>query len=779
MIFTRSWLGEFVNISHINDEQIMDALNKIGLEVAAYKKIEIPKGVMVAKIEDFEKHPDADKLSVCKVNNGFETVTIVCGAKNVQKGAFVALATIGAELPNGITIKQAALRGVESFGMLCSSVELGLPKLNDGIMILDSSLGGLEIGLELNDLPQIADSVIEVEITPNRGDCLSVRGVARELAAYFGLELREVDGKNIKENEKGIGRVLSLHAHLKTSANAAFMVLEKKEEASFNGFLMDYRLALIGEAKNSDPLKNIITYVSSAVGVNLSFFKESSFLKTEEKIDIHLDTLESGAEVIRGAENALYIGLLQDEISHPSSEDKSVIMAATYVAPNVVLNLQDEFKTRDDKLFYRSSRGSEPDLILGLNYASSFMSSCCGFVFYVGYEDDYKPLDREPIKVEINKINKIIGSELDKNHIVSLLRKLYFDVNVNTGPDSCAVTAPGFRHDITNVYDLAEEIVRIKGIESIESKPLVIAESAKINDSLKNYLFLKTLRQNAAMKGFFECVHFIFSDRALQEKFGFCSIKESQELLNPITSELNTLRSTLLLNLLSSASKNANNSQSKIALFESGTIFGDDRAERASIAFVWANEAHKDSIINAGKPKNIELQEFVSKLADIFGGFKLESYSPDGLFLHPYQSARVIKNGVDIGFIAKLHQNAEEYFGLKACFVCEIELSKLGTSHIKAREFSRFQKSVRDLTLDTPLDMPYAAIESAIGGIKDDTLRGFYPVDIYSGKGDTKSLTLRFELQSNEKTLEEGDIANTMDNVLQTLNRELNIGMKQ
>lgn len=781
MIFTRSWLSEFIDISKIKDADILDTLNKIGLEVAAYKKLELPKGVVVGKIIDFEKHPDADKLSVCKVDNGKTILDVVCGAKNVQKGAYVALATIGAHLPNGIVIKQAELRGVQSYGMLCSSTEIGLPKLNEGIMILDHSIDKLKIGEELSKVSQVADCVFEVEITPNRGDCLSVRGIAREIAAYYGLELKELDGKKTKESEKGIGRILSLHSHSKTTANAAFRVFEHPESFNEETFLVDYRLSLVGESGGSDKLKNLTTYVSHATGVNLSFFGESAFNKTDDKVDIHLDVAKSGAEEIKGKKTVLSIGISQCKDSEPKEEDVNTILTASYISPAVVLKLQNELKEKDDKLFYRSSRGSEPDLLMGLNYASEIMSAYYGFIFYAGYAEDFKPLNREPIKVDINKINTIIGSSLDKNHIVNLLRKLYFGVTVNAEFDSCVVDIPNFRHDIVNVYDLSEEIVRIKGIDTIESVPLVITEAPRINDSVINYRFLKNLRLNAAVKGFFESVHFIFADRALQEKFGFASLKEGIDIVNPITSELNTLRTTLLLNLLSSASKNAKNSQGRIALFESGVVFGENRDERSVISFVWANELEEDSIKNSGKPKTVELQDFVSKISDILGGCELVPYEAKGVFLHPYQSAHIVKNGVKVGFLAKLHKNAEEFFELKSCFVCEIELSGLTQESKKASEISKFQKSVRDLSLSVAADFAYSPIRKCIETVKNPLLKSFYPIDIYKEKEKAKeaSLTVRLVLQSDEKTLEEKDIAAVTAEVLEALQNELQIGLKQ
>mgnify|MGYP000048761258 FL=1 len=782
MIFTRSWLSEFIDIEAISDVQIMDTLNKTGIEVAAYKKLELPKGVVVGKIIDFEKHPNADKLSVCKVDSGIGVQDIVCGAQNVKKDALVALATIGAKLPGGVTIKHAELRGVQSYGMLCSSTELGLPKSNDGIMILDGSIEKIKIGEELAHYPQIADSVFEVEITPNRGDCLSVYGIARELGAYYGLELKEIDVKAIKESEKGIGRILSLHSNSKISANTAFRVYDASSTSVNDSFLVDLRLSLFEDGSHTKKtLDKICDYTAKAVGVNVAFLGDSSFSKTEGKIDVKIDTLDSGLEVIGGKKGELLtIGVRQLDDSKPKETDENILLCATYIPPNVVLEANWGDKQKDDSLYFRSSRGSEPNLSLGINYAAGMMSKCCDVVFYAGLAEDEKPIGKDPIKVDIGKINTIVGAALDKNHIVTLLRKLYFGVTVNAEFDSCVVQIPAFRHDISNVYDLAEEIVRIKGIDTIASVPMSFCEKNRINESYSKYLYLKKLREKAAAQGFFESVHFIFADRTLQERFGFESLDESLELLNPITSELNTLRSTLLLNILSSASKNGKNSQKKIALFESGTVFAADRSESHSMAFVWSGADSFEGIKNSGKPAMMDLGGFISKIVNIIGEVELVQEEPKSEFFHPYQYARIIKDGANIGFISKLNHGAEEFFELKDTFVCEISVGSGTQKKVKAAEFSKFQKSDRDITLNVSSTFAFAPIKKCLDSLCEPLLKEFYPIDVYKDKSDKEhiALTIRLVMQSNERTLEERDIVGVVDKALAALQSELGIGLK-
>ena len=189
MIVTRNWLQEWIDISQINSEKLAKILNEIGLEVDSYSEIRLPQKVVIGYVKSKRAHENSDKLNICEVDVGSEILQIVCGAKNVETGQYVAVSLIGATLPNGIKIKPAKLRGVDSFGMICSATELGLPKLNDGIMVLDNSLGDIVIGRELCKYPLLNDDIIEIGLTPNRGDCLSIYGVARDLSAALDISL--------------------------------------------------------------------------------------------------------------------------------------------------------------------------------------------------------------------------------------------------------------------------------------------------------------------------------------------------------------------------------------------------------------------------------------------------------------------------------------------------------------------------------------------------------------------------------------------------------------
>ena len=227
MIITKAWLNEWIDLKDKTSEEICDTLNAIGLEVDSLTKIRVPKDIVVGQVLTCKKHPNADKLNVCEVDLGSEVKQIVCGAPNVKENQFVVVSKVGAVLPNGLKIKEAKLRGVESSGMICSSEEIGLPKMGDGIMVLDESIGDLVLGKEFSEYELVNDDVIEIELTANRGDCLSIHGVARDLSVPYDLDIKIFESED-EENQLGIGRVLNVNATEKVDASLLYRVYDRK-----------------------------------------------------------------------------------------------------------------------------------------------------------------------------------------------------------------------------------------------------------------------------------------------------------------------------------------------------------------------------------------------------------------------------------------------------------------------------------------------------------------------------------------------------------------------
>jgi len=294
MIISKHWLNEWVDLSEVSGETLSKTLNSIGLEVDSYKEINLPKSIVVGYIKSREKHPDADKLSVCQVDVGGETLQIVCGAKNVEAGQFVPVALIGTTMPNGLEIKKAKLRGIESSGMICSSSELGLPKVNDGILPLDESIGKLKLGTSLSEFEVFKDTIIEVDVTANRGDCQNLHGIAREICAALDLNMKDSHEDDESENLLGIGRIASVRAEDKVNGSFLYKAFELKE-GLYESLITRMRLALI-ECQKTNLVERLLEYATFCTGVLFRAYDHTKLVSEGEKavFDIKSHYLHGG-----------------------------------------------------------------------------------------------------------------------------------------------------------------------------------------------------------------------------------------------------------------------------------------------------------------------------------------------------------------------------------------------------------------------------------------------------------------------------------------------------
>ncbi|MBI3873627.1 MAG: phenylalanine--tRNA ligase subunit beta [Arcobacter sp.] len=773
MIVTREWLKDFIDISNITTDNICKAFNSIGLEVDSVKKIEIPQGIKIGFVESCEKHPDADKLSIAQVNLGFETVQIVCGASNVKAGLFVPVATIGTKLSETFEIKPSVLRGTASNGMICSSTEMGLPKLNDGILPLDNSIGELILGASLRDYPLLNDEVIEIELTPNRGDCLNIAGVAKELSAYFSLPLIELE--NTKNEHSGaIGRILEVDYLTSTTPSLIFKVVDIEE------FLLPlvykYRVAILEISKNSD-IETAVAYCVHSTGVALNLYSQT-IAQIDEKMHLSIKDNENGFAQVVSDVPLSTIGL---SCLIPQTIEKTIIIEASYIEPTSIAKKVFATKQKTGDLYYKSSRGTNPNLQFGLNYFMTFLSSFGGKIFK-GQLDFITEIQPKLIDVNINTINQIIGQEVNKKLIENILTSLGFTENKLKTTDTITFQVPSQRHDIVNIADVAEEIVRMIGIDNIEAKPLFINESSKINNISNDMIKKNKLRSLSIANAFFETTTYVFSSRELLVKYGFSVVSEALDILNPITSDLNTFRTTLLLNLVQGISQNQKNGFKSIGLFEIGTIFDTNRNESKQIGFVWSGNIEDETLSNNGKPKNIDLFTFANKISNCIGEFQLETATNfNHTFFHPYQIANIIQNGQILGILGKLHPTIAKEFDIsEATFVAQIDFVKINNELKSATEISKYQSSKRDLSIVVPKDLPFSNISKIIDGLKIDELKEYNLIDIYSDKnlGDNESLTIKFVLQSKVKTLEEDEIVSIMDIILSNLKEKLDIKLR-
>ncbi len=773
MIVTRRWLEEFIKLDGVSDEELVNIFNSIGLEVADVKKLEIPKGVVVGKIVSCQRHPDADKLSLCQVDVGDGTLRqIICGAKNVSEALYVPVALEGTTLPAiDLEIKPVKLRGVDSFGMICSASELGLPELGDGIIALDKSIGELELGRELSSYPDLNDTVIELELTANRGDCLSIYGVARDLSAYFDKPLKSFEYKPRKFMVQGIARAISLKSVPLEGVKLLFNVADA--ESINSTLLTKFRVAII-DRYYKDDLEAKIKYALHSTGVILRVYDFDKLKDKDERVHLEIEYESEGIIKIKSSKGLLsYVGISSDKNAEATKNSKKLLIEASYIDPIAISKATYENSIKKDELYYHTSRGTNPDLIFGafMLYKACDTEGVCEFGELPIIVDG--KMKKRVVNVDINRLQSLIGTEIPRKRINAILKRLGIITYGSNSQDVFGATIPEWRHDMENLQDIAEEILRLVGIDEIEPKPLNLVEKSRLTDSTLKFQALKSIRARAVASGFFEAVTYAFMSREKALKYGFDVVDEALDLTNPIVEELNTMRTTIAINLLDAVAKNINYGKKRVSLFEIGSVFDNQREESSKFALIHAGFTQEPNILNQGKPKVVDFAFFVEKLNSIIGEFELRQISPRERLFHPYIYARIYIDGEDIGFISKIHPEAEEEFGGVDMFFAEVDLEAILPKHKNASFISNFQGVYKDLSILIDKKISYTQISNALKIVKENNplIKRYFPLDLYEDEslGNKKSLTIRVFLQSESSTLSDLEIEGSMNQILEYL----------
>jgi phenylalanyl-tRNA synthetase beta chain len=776
MIVTKSWLNEWIDIDDLSTEEIAKTFNSIGLEVDRVHEYRTPKKVVFGRVVECEKHPDADKLNVCQVDIGTSTRQIVCGASNVRAGLHVVVATIGAKMPGGLVIKPVKLRGIESEGMICSATEIGLPDIGSGILEVDESIGDYKIGQEISENKVFNDDLIEIELTANRGDCLSIRGVARDLSAAFDRPMKEYTVTD-NDDKRGVGRIVSLSYEKNLDVNLRYKAIDLKELVP--PLVVKLRLAQIEDVRDTC-VEAMMLYVTQSTGVILRAYKHEFFKDEDEKMaKITLCEDDQGYAVTKSKEIASTVGIIQEKSSMVIGDKGLIFVEASYIPPDIISKKMSEKKIESGPMFYKTSRGSEPELEGGLSYCVDLIEKYSNSSTFSGVIELSNAYKERTVVVTKQEIDDLIGASIDKLVITKILKNLGFDTS-KSSTDKFAISVPQFRHDIVNKQDIIEEIVRMVGIDNIPSKPFVLTEENRLEDNYFEYKRRTIFRHRAASNGFFESVHFVFDEKKVLNSYGFETTKEDLELLNPIVQTLDTLRPTLFTGLLKAASLNVKNGYSSVRLFEIGSVFTPTREESLKMAMLFSGDKESEKISNSGKPETIDFAHFVQKISDIIGTLELRKHETTHKLSHIYQSASVLVNGEIVGELFRVHPSVEKEYNLDATYMCELDFDKLPHTLKVAEKTSKYQASFRDLSIIMPQEMSYEDIKNVIENNATKELIRFYPVDKYSDEtlGENMSLSLRFVLQSNEKTLEEDDITSSMEAILSALKTELGVGLR-
>ncbi len=744
--------------------KLCEDLSCLGLEVESCIPCVAPKNVVVGKILEKAPHKNAEKLSVCQVDVGKEVLQIVCGAKNVAPNQFVPVALNGA-LIGSTTIAKTELRGVESYGMICSSSELGFPKINDGILELDESVGELVLGKELNEYAPFNTHVLEISLTPNRGDCLSVLGVAREISAFYHTPLKPIKALNFtpKSDLITLSAGENVESHL-----AYYLICNHSLKTPLN-----IKLSLAhNNALSENDLNNFLEFSVHFSGVILNAY---SLNKTPMDLSVKNDENNLESVYINHQKRSTIA------IKHQDQKDLSeyLLLEASYIDPislSLKLHaLKDKTLQKDNALIYRSARGSNPNLSDGLNFLSAHLKA----TILESKQTQHSLKDRT-LKFQLEDITEILGLAVEAEKIQGILKNLGFKVIVkesNSKPQVLEVVVPSFRHDIKTIQDIAEEILRFVGIDNLVSKPLNSISSKNSNPHYDTHRFFENLKHKALACGFKEVIHYVFYSKEKQQKLGFEVLEDPLELQNPITTELNTLRTSLVCGLLDASLRNKNLGFKSIALYEKGSVYNAKREEIQKLGFLVSGLQKKESYPDA-KGKAWDFYSFAECVSKVIGDFSLEKLTAQTPINHPYQSAKIIQNHEIIGVIAKIHPKVIQELDLFESYYAEIDASKLKRPAMLLKPFSIYPSSVRDLTLIIDENTAFSRIKKALKDAQIPNLSEILPLDIFKESDNSIALSLRCVIHSLEKTLNDEEVNSAVQKALEILEKEFNARLK-
>ncbi|WP_120915398.1 phenylalanine--tRNA ligase subunit beta [Helicobacter pylori] len=744
--------------------KLCEDLSCLGLEVESCMPCVAPKNVVVGKVLEKAPHKNAEKLSVCQVDVGKEVLQIVCGAKNVAPNQFVPVALNGA-LIGSTTIAKTELRGVESCGMICSSSELGFPKINDGILELDESVGELVLGKELNEYAPFNTHVLEISLTPNRGDCLSVLGIAREVSAFYHTPLKPIKALNFtpKSDLITLSTDENIESHL-----AYYLICNHSLKTP-----LKVKLSLAhNNALSENDLNNFIEFSAHFSGVIMNAYSLNI-----TPIDLSVKNDENNLE-------SVYINHQKCStiaIKHQDQKDLSecLLLEASYIDPislSLKLHaLKDKTLQKDNALIYRSARGSNPNLSDGLNFLSAHLKA----TILESKQTQHSLKDRT-LKFQLEDITEILGLAVEEEKIQGILKSLGFKVSIkepNSKPQILEVVVPSFRHDIKTIQDIAEEILRFVGIDNLVSKPLNCISNKNSNPHYDTHRFFENLKHKALACGFKEVVHYVFYSKEKQQKLGFEVLEDPLELQNPITTDLNTLRTSLVCGLLDASLRNKNLGFKSIALYEKGSVYNAKREEIQKLGFLVSGLQKKESYPDA-KGKAWDFYSFAECVSKVIGDFSLEKLTTQTPINHPYQSAKIIQNHEIIGVIAKIHPKVIQELDLFESYYAEIDASKLKRPAMLLKPFSIYPSSVRDLTLIIDENTAFSRIKKALKDAQIPNLSEILPLDIFKESNNSIALSVRCVIHSLEKTLNDEEVNSAVQKALEILEKEFNARLK-
>jgi phenylalanyl-tRNA synthetase beta chain len=755
-----------------------------GLEVEEMQPVAAPfSKVVVAKILSAEKHPDADRLQVCKVDVGLaEPLQIVCGAANARAGLLAPCAMVGAELP-GFSIKQAKVRGIESFGMMCSSKELGITAEATGLLELDNDA---LVGQDIREHLDLNDHLFTLKLTPNRSDCLSITGIARDVGAITGaatkfeeispaaVELQQ--SKNVTVTEQAAcpryaGRLVSgINAK---AATPAWMVkrLERSGLRSISAVVdvTNYVLLALGQPMHAfDAAK-----LNSDINVRFAKAGESLELLNESTIELKADDL-----VIADANSAVALaGIMGGKPTSVSDETTDVFLESAFFVPAVIAGKARRLGLSTDSS-YRFERGVDfGNTRHALEFATALILQICGGKAGSVTEVLGTLPVRQSVQLRMSRLVSVLGIPFAQEKVAQLLSQLGFSYTV-TG-EVFTVEAPSYRFDITIEEDLIEEVARLHGYDHIPATPPVAALTMLAAPERR--LHLNQVRDGLVAAGYQEVVTYSFVDESWERDL--LGNSSPIRLKNPIASNLSVMRTSLWGGLLDTLSYNLNRKQDRAFLFEIGAVFHQSAGAYQETARV-SGLAYGSAKPEQWAATNADIDFFDIKAnVDALIGKECSYEKAEHSALHPGQSAQILIQGKPIGWLGKLHPKWQQHYDLpKNTYLFELDADAVLNKQLPVyHEVSKLLPVRRDLAVVLDENIAVETVLTAIGKANIPLVMDVALFDLYQGKGiadDKKSLALSVLMHDTQKSLTDIDADTVIANLLQLLAKDFDAALR-
>jgi len=777
-----SWLSEFVNLDDVSPRELAHRLTMSGLEVSALEnKARGMERIVAGRLNKVYAHPNADKLSLTEVEVPGKILRIVCGAKNIAQGDIVPVALEGTVLPNGLKIKRTKIRGEESNGMICSESELGLAESSEGIMQLPKDT---PIGTPVAKLLKLDDVILEVEVTPNRSDCLSHIGIARHVSAILDRPLR-LPVISVPEQEPNAASVYKVKLEPGSGCHRYCARIIKNVTIVPSPSWLQQRLQAIGVR----PVNNVVditNFVLMEIGHPLHAFDMdklhgSTIYARRAKINeviVTLDGLErqlTGDDLVIADEMrpVALAGVMGGENTEVTDSTQNILLEAAWFDTRIVRHMSRRTGCSSESS-YRFERGTDPEsgLLSALDRAAQLIAELAGGNILKGIIDSYPDkLEKKQITLRLARAEKVLGMPLQATSALNALSRLGFLAEPTEQHNTYLVRVPGFRHDVAIEEDLIEEIAEIIGYDMIPVKAPLVPLVCKERDPKQEFIY--TCRSLAAGLGLNEVLNYSFHSPLHYDRLRLPpdhAWRFALKIKNPLSEEMSLMRTALLPGLIEVLSYNQRRGQERIYLFETGAIFTPQPGETLPI-----EPKHLGIAITGpryplhwrwGKKRaSADFYDLKGIIEELFRRLHVKSkiiFEPsDYPFLHPLIGFTLkALDGTELGWAGALHPEAQENYKLKeTVLVAEIDLERLQPFWVKRprlKRFSRFPAAVRDISLAVPEETNAGEVIKAIYSVGQELVKDVVPFDLYQGDelpAGTKSLAFSLTLQALDRTL--------------------------